>query len=65
MGDIFINKRDTGGAMRLLFWRAFSDVGVALRFLFTRQFNQQVCQSAVCSVTTGNNRVDLFHRGLK
>ena len=56
MLDIYFNKRDTGGAMRLLFWRAFSDVGVAVRFLLTHQFNQSVCHNSICSVL-GNDLV--------
>jgi hypothetical protein len=48
MLDIIIYKRES--AMRLLFWRAFSDLGVAIRFILTFYFNHQVCHHSICSV---------------
>ena len=41
-------------AMNLLFWRAFSDLGVALRFLFSYKFNQLLCGAYTCSVSTSS-----------
>lgn len=51
MADIIYHQRVS--AMRLLFWRAFSDLGVAVRFMLTYYFNKNVCGHEICNVVSG------------
>ncbi len=52
MIDIWVNRRE--GAMSLLFWRSFSDLGVAIRFISSYGLNQLSCGKYECSLPAGN-----------
>lgn len=50
---------DHGPSVDLLFWRAFSDFGLAIRFVATDGFNRMVCGERDCYL--GSDDDGKFH----
>jgi len=50
------NPKEHGGALSLLFWRAFCDFGLSIRFLATTGFNEYVCDSSECTLSVNIGR---------
>lgn len=51
MLDIWVNSRES--AMQLLFWRSFSDLGIAIRFMASFSLNKIACGHRVCYLSSG------------
>jgi hypothetical protein len=43
---------DPDSSKKLLFWRAFADLGIAMRFLTVRAMSRIVCDNDECNILT-------------